>query len=60
LAKTLGISQGDKNRADKLMRRLGLGMKFKGWRMSGLPEDPTTSKVPWQHNAVESFVFRKQ
>jgi hypothetical protein len=46
LAQTLGISQGDKNRADKLVRRLRLGMNFKGWGMSGLPEAPNIPKVP--------------
>jgi hypothetical protein len=58
LAQTLGISQGDKNMADKLVRRLRLGMNVKGWRMSGLPEDLNTPKVPWQHFGIGPFVFR--
>jgi hypothetical protein len=41
----LGTTQGDTSRADKLVRRLGLGMNVKGWRMMGLPEDPIALKV---------------
>jgi hypothetical protein len=56
---TLGISQGDKSSADKLARRLGLGMNFKGWRMRVSLRTPPP-KMPWKHTDVDSFVFRKQ
>jgi hypothetical protein len=46
-AQTLGTSQGDASRADKLARRLALRMNFKGWRMLSLHEDPKDLKLPW-------------
>jgi hypothetical protein len=59
LAQGLDISQGETSKTDKLARRLGLGMNFKGWRMICLPVDLNTLNVLWEHMSVGSFVFRK-